>query len=159
MPRCLQHPVPDGRAGQVDPDHPRAPAQQHRQRANLGAGPEHHDRAAGQGEPLGRRGDGTDRIGAGRLDDARSDPRVQLAQQGIAGQPLTAEGHRQLAFRRPAACHRNRGQLVPGRCRQQGAEAGFRLAVPDHPQPPVQRRQPVPGHGDRGLPGVQPSLD
>ena len=158
-PRRLQHPVPDGRAGQVDPDHPRAPAQQHRQRADLGARPEHHDRAAGQGEPLGGRGDGPDRVRAGRLDDARGDPRVQLAQQGVAAQPLTAVRHRQLAFRRPAACHLDRGQLVPGRRRDQGAESGLRLAGPDHPHPPVQRRQPVPGHGHRGLPRGQPSLD
>ncbi|HTQ91187.1 MAG TPA: hypothetical protein VMK84_17015 [Streptosporangiaceae bacterium] len=52
-PRRLQHPIPDARAGQVDPDHPRAPAQQHRQRSDLGTRAEHHDRESGQGEPFG----------------------------------------------------------------------------------------------------------
>ena len=158
-PRRLQHAIPDTRAGQVDPDHPRAPAQQHRQRADLGARTEHHDRRSRQGEPLGGRGDSPDRIRAGRLDDAGGDPRLQLAQQGATAQPLTAVRHRQLAIRRPAAGHLDRGQLMPGRRRDQGAEPGLRLAVPDHPHPPVQRRQPVPGDGHRGPPRGQPGLD
>jgi hypothetical protein len=158
-PRRLQHPVPDGRAGQVNADDPGAPAQQHRQRAHLGAGAEHHDRAAGHGQPLGGRGDGPDCLRAGRLDDARGHPRVQLAQQGAPGQPLAPVGDRELAFRRSAARHRDRGQLVPGRRRDQRAEPGLRLARPRHPHPAVQRRQPVPGHGGGGLPGGQPGND
>src|SRR5262249_10561705 len=38
-------------------------------------------------------------------------------------------------------------------------EPGLRLTGPDHPHPAVQRRQPVPGDGHRGLLGGQAGLD
>ena len=50
-PRGVQDALPDG-DGQVHSDHPGAPVQQRRERAHLGACPEHDDRAAGQAEPL-----------------------------------------------------------------------------------------------------------
>jgi hypothetical protein len=53
----LEHSLPDGRAGQVDPDHPGSPAQEHRQRPHLGPRAERHDRAARQGKPLRTGGD------------------------------------------------------------------------------------------------------
>jgi len=59
-----QHPFPDVRAGQVDPDQPGSPVQQHRQRPHLGARPEYHDRAAGQRQPFGTRGDRADGVRA-----------------------------------------------------------------------------------------------
>ena len=54
----------------------------------------------------------------------------QPAQQGAAAQPLAAVGHRQLAFRLPAARHRDRSEHVPARRRDQRVEPGLRLAGP-----------------------------
>jgi hypothetical protein len=156
--RCLQDPRPDGRLRQVHPDHPDPPVQQHRHRAHFGARPERHDRTARQGEPLRMSGDRLDRVRAGRLDGTRGDPRVQLTQQGTAAQLLTAVGHGHLAFRHPAAGHRDRGQPVPRGCRDHRAECGLRVVQADA-HPAVQRGQPVPGQRHRSLPRGQSRLD
>ena len=158
-PRQLQHPLPDGRPGQVHADHPGAPAQQHRQRAHLGTRPEHHDRPAGQGQPVRVRRDRPHRVRARRFDDAVGHPRLEPAQQRTAAQPLIAVRHRQLAFGRPGARHRGRRQLAPRGRGHQRVEPGFLAVAADDPHPPVQRLQPVAGHRHRGLPGGQPRLD
>ena len=57
----VQDALPERGTGQVNSDHPGAPAQQRGKRTHLGACPEHGDRAAGQGEPLRVRRDRPDR--------------------------------------------------------------------------------------------------
>jgi hypothetical protein len=158
-PRQLEHPGPDGRVRQVDRSHPGAPVQQHRERADLGAGAEHGDRVPGQGQQLRILRDRGDGGRAGRLDDAGRDPRLQPPQQGIAAQPLPAVRHRQRAFRFPGAGHRGRGQLAPGRRRDQRAQPALGAVRADDAHPLVQRRQAVAGHRYRRLPGRQPGFD
>ncbi len=78
--RHPEHPFPDSRARQVGRCHPDAPAQQHRERTDLGARAEHGDGTAGQGQHLRARRHRRDGVCARRLDDAGGNPRLQPPQ-------------------------------------------------------------------------------
>ena len=158
-PRLGQHPLPDDRPREVYTHHPGAPAQQHRQRPHFGARPEHHDRLAGHGQPVGVRRDRPHRVRARWLDDAVAHPRVEPPLQGAPAQLLAVVRHRQLAFGRPGPRHRDRGQPGPRGRGDQCVEPGLLAVAADEPHPPVQRLQPFAGDRQRGLPRGQPRLD
>ena len=162
-PRLGQYPLPDDRAREIYPHHPGAPAQQDRQRPHLGARPEHHDRLAGHGQPVGVRRDRPHRVRARWLDDTVAHPRLEPPLQGAPAQLFAVVRHRQLAFGRPGPRHRDRGQPGPrGRGRGRGdqrVEPNLLAVAADEPHPPVQRVQPSAGHRQRGLPRGQPRLD
>ena len=158
-PRLGQYPLPDDRPREVYPHHPGAPAQQHRQRPHFGARPEHHDRLAGHGQPVGVRRDRPHRVRARWLDDAVAHPRLEPPLQGAPAQLLAVVRHRQLAFGRPGPRHRDRGQPGPRGRGDQCVEPGLLAVAADEPHPPVQRLQPFAGDRQRGLPRGQPRLD
>jgi len=137
-------PRPSWRRGHGDYDHPRAPGIKQKRNKRDGPlidrSPEHPDSAAGQGEPVGRRGDrsGTASAAGPIRMMTRGDPRgPQLEQQ--AASPGSDDQSRvkapQVTLGRPPDCQLDRGQLMRGTGaeRQDCRRPGLRVRRAYHP--------------------------